>query len=199
MVGKHLPATHDSAAQRPGGDPRELFDRFSRRLIGLARTRLDKRTRAKVDPEDVVQSAFRSFFVRDAAGQFTAESWDDLWRILVVITVRKCNRQIVGLRRARRDIRREVGQPQQDDGEAAILHAVGREPTPDEVVSLIETVERLLGRADEVEREILRLRLEGCAPPEIAREVSRRVAPISERKVYRVIAQARNRLTEELG
>jgi RNA polymerase sigma-70 factor, ECF subfamily len=189
----------ESAVPLRGSDPRAVFGRFSRRLIGLARTRLDKRTRAKVDPEDVVQSAFRSFFIRDAAGQFTAENWDDLWRILVVITVRKCNRQIVGLRRARRDIRREVAAAGSDEDDLQMPEAVDREPTPDEVVSLIETVERLLGRADEVEREILLMRLDGYAPPEIAREVSRRVSPISERKVYRVIAQARTRLAEELG
>ena len=45
-------------------------------------------TRQKVDPEDVVQSAFRSFFTRQAAGQFDVASWDDLWGLLVVITVR---------------------------------------------------------------------------------------------------------------
>jgi DNA-directed RNA polymerase specialized sigma24 family protein len=43
---------------------RENFDRFARRLIGLARTRLDRRIRQKIDPEDVVQSVFRSFFTR---------------------------------------------------------------------------------------------------------------------------------------
>ena len=34
----------------------EIFHRFARRLIGLARTRLDDRVRGKVDAEDVLQS-----------------------------------------------------------------------------------------------------------------------------------------------
>ena len=42
----------------------EIFHRFAARLIALARTRLDSRVRQKVDPEDVVQSVFRSFFIR---------------------------------------------------------------------------------------------------------------------------------------
>ena len=46
----------------------EIFQRFARRLIGLARTRLDDRVRSKVDAEDVLQSVFRSFFVRQAVG-----------------------------------------------------------------------------------------------------------------------------------
>ena len=39
----------------------EVFRRFANRLIGLARTHLDARVRQKVDPEDVMQSALKSF------------------------------------------------------------------------------------------------------------------------------------------
>jgi len=41
-----------------------LFRRYGQRLIALARTRLDEAARRKLDPEDVVQSVFRSFFTR---------------------------------------------------------------------------------------------------------------------------------------
>ena len=47
---------------------REVFERYTRQLVGLARRRLDERLAGKVDPEDVVQSAFKSFFVRQARG-----------------------------------------------------------------------------------------------------------------------------------
>ena len=43
---------------------REVFVRFAARLAGLARRHLDVRLAVKVDPEDVVQSAYKSFFVR---------------------------------------------------------------------------------------------------------------------------------------
>jgi RNA polymerase sigma-70 factor (ECF subfamily) len=39
-----------------------VYHRFARRLYGLAQARLNAAVRNKVDPEDVVQSAFRSFF-----------------------------------------------------------------------------------------------------------------------------------------
>ena len=48
---------------------RDVFVRFARRLIGLARKHLDGRLAVKVDPEDVVQSAYKSFFVRHRDGR----------------------------------------------------------------------------------------------------------------------------------
>ena len=43
---------------------REGFERFTRRLIGLARRHLDERLQHKIDPEDVVQSAYKSLYIR---------------------------------------------------------------------------------------------------------------------------------------
>src|SRR6266478_2806061 len=64
-----------------------LFRRYSRRLIGLARTRLQGEMKRKVDPEDVMQSVFRSFFRRHADGKFELEGWDNLWSLLACITL----------------------------------------------------------------------------------------------------------------
>src|SRR6266852_3707821 len=57
----------------------ELFHLFASRLIGLARRQLDRRIRQKVDAEDVVQSVFKSFFLRHANGKFELSNWDNLW------------------------------------------------------------------------------------------------------------------------
>ena len=53
---------------------REVFLRFSSRLIAVTRNRLDKRILQKIDPEDVTQSVFRSFFARQANGSFELAS-----------------------------------------------------------------------------------------------------------------------------
>src|SRR5262245_47104649 len=47
-----------------GADLTRTLERFSRRLIGLARVHLGGRLRTKVDPEDVVQSAYKSLLGR---------------------------------------------------------------------------------------------------------------------------------------
>jgi hypothetical protein len=46
-----------------------VFQRFAGRLIAPARSRLGDRLRAKVDPDDVVQSVYKSFFLRHANGE----------------------------------------------------------------------------------------------------------------------------------
>ena len=48
----------------------ELLDRYVSRLIQLARSRLPSKLARRLDPEDVVQSACRSFFRRAGAGLY---------------------------------------------------------------------------------------------------------------------------------
>ena len=59
----------------------EVFERFTGRLIALARSRLDQRLQGKVEPEDVLQSVSRSFFVRQRDGKFSLDGWDSLWSL----------------------------------------------------------------------------------------------------------------------
>ena len=56
-----------------GGDDlaaAEIFDRYFQRLTALARSRLSPRLAQRTDPEDIVLSVYRSFFV-DARGAAT--------------------------------------------------------------------------------------------------------------------------------
>jgi hypothetical protein len=78
-----LRAGDDSAA-------RVVHIRFIRRLVTLAQRRCHAWAKAKADRdcEDLVQSAFKSFFVRCGRGQFDLESWEEARRLVVVITLR---------------------------------------------------------------------------------------------------------------
>src|SRR5271165_2059629 len=127
------------ARLRVGDDEaaRDVFQRFGCRLMALARQRLDRRVRPKVDAEDVLQSAFRSFFARAAGGQYDLASWEALWGLLVVITISKCARRAEHFRAAKRDVNRELAALTGDEG------LLGREPTPDDAAVLTETVEEL--------------------------------------------------------
>jgi DNA-directed RNA polymerase specialized sigma24 family protein len=115
--------------------------------------------------------------------------------VLVVIALRKCGRQAETLQAACRDIRREVHPAPRDAVGTDPWEAVTREPTPDEVVSLAETIEQLMQGLDDTGQTILSLRLQGCTNLEI----SERIGTISERKVYRVLAQVRQRLERLLA
>ena len=69
----------------------EVFQRFAKRLVKLARSRLDDRIRRTTDPEDVMQSVWLSFFVRQSAtaGSIcgTGATCGPYW---LVKTIRKC-------------------------------------------------------------------------------------------------------------
>src|SRR5262245_19707494 len=78
----------DSAAAQP------LWERYYRRLVALARKKLQSARRV-ADEEDVVQNAFHSFFRALAGGRFPQlDDRDSLWRLLVVITANKALRQL---------------------------------------------------------------------------------------------------------
>lgn len=51
-----------------------VFGQFAHRFLGLAARKLDLVIRAKVEPADIVQSVFRSFFVRQQDGQFALKN-----------------------------------------------------------------------------------------------------------------------------
>jgi RNA polymerase sigma-70 factor (ECF subfamily) len=149
-----------------------VFRRYARRLIGLARSRLETSLQRKVDPEDLVQSVFRSFFERQADGQFEIGDWDGLWTMLTVITVRKCANLATFYHRERRNVRRESAPAMRgDESSAAFDDFLANEPTPDEAVILTETVEDLMRSLDERDRHIVAAALEGCSVPEIAEKV----------------------------
>src|SRR4051794_41861210 len=68
---------------------REVFERFASRLVALARGRFNRLLARKGDPEDVAQSAFKSFFVRQREGALVVRDTGGLWEALTPITLRK--------------------------------------------------------------------------------------------------------------
>jgi RNA polymerase sigma-70 factor (ECF subfamily) len=170
----------DSAAK-------ELFVRFAHQLIALALRHIDAGLRHKVDPEDVVQSAYKSFFVRYGAGNLDVVNWNSLWGLLTLITVRKCAERAAYHRAERRDAAREVS-PRGDEA-VPWLEPLGREPTPLEAAVLSETIEQLLASLDEEERPVLELSLQGYTTREISERLGR-----AERTVRLLREGVRHRL-----
>jgi len=102
---------------------RTIFEQYAERLTRLARSRLSASLAARVDAEDIVQSAWRSFFTAARAGQFPVERGGDLWRLLVEVTLHKLYRQAARHQAQLRSVRRE--QSLADSAAAAAI-----EPTP---------------------------------------------------------------------
>jgi RNA polymerase sigma-70 factor (ECF subfamily) len=165
-----------------------IFKRFARRLIGLARAHLEGVARNKEDPEDVVQSAFASFF--SATKEWDLLSWDSLWSLLTVITVRKCGHRIEKLYAQCRDVRREKAKPATEDDSYMDWVAVAREPTADEALQLGETVEKTVLELDERDQSIFLLSLQGLSVQQIREQMQ-----CTERTVYRSLERIKLLLT----
>jgi RNA polymerase sigma-70 factor (ECF subfamily) len=156
----------------------DVVRRFARRLTALARRRLSPATRRCLDPEDIVQSVFLSFFHRYGGSRLSVVDWDRTWALLACITVRQCAR-------GARQIAREAADAAPLD--AGIVHA----PTPEQAACVAETLEHLTHDLSECEREVFVLRLQGYS----SREVSQRLG-CTERKVQRVVQRVRRRLAD---
>jgi RNA polymerase sigma-70 factor, ECF subfamily len=168
---------------------REVFERFAGRLVALTRRRFNRLLARKVDPEDVVQSAFKSFFVRHRAGKLDAGDCDELWHLLTLITLRKCADRAEYFHAERRDASREATGSAGGDGPGAWRVALDREPRPEEAAILAETVEHLFRDVSAHERPILELSLQGYTASEISVGLGR-----AERTVRRLREHIRKRL-----
>jgi RNA polymerase sigma-70 factor, ECF subfamily len=169
------------------------FEQFTRRLIGLARRHLDVRLQHKIDPEDVVQSAYKSFYLRYGEEDFGAKGTDDLWKLLALITVRKCADRVRYHTADRRDLSREAGAAAAG-GSEPWRDVLGREPTPEHAAVLAETVEQLLREIDADERPIVEMSLQGYSTREVSEQLGR-----AERSVRRLRERVRKQLERLQG
>jgi RNA polymerase sigma-70 factor (ECF subfamily) len=170
-----------------GGDEhaaRQLFENYADRLLALVRRRLSQRLASRLDPEDVVQSVFRTFFQRARQGEFSIHHQDDLCKLLVRITVHKTLRQVAFHQAAQRDPKLEVGHGEAVD--QRLKELLDREPTPDEAATFVDQLEHFLERLKPQERQVLELRLQGYGNQEIAAQLG-----TYDRKVRRILERIR--------
>jgi RNA polymerase sigma factor (sigma-70 family) len=161
-----------------GGDPaaaQPLWERYYRRLVGLARQKLQGARRREADEEDVVQNAFHSFFQGLARGCFPRlQDRDNLWRLLVVITAHKALDQIAHERSKRQGGGTVPAEsPMYSEGaewdDAALAEVVGEEPTPEFAAQVAEQYQRLLDLlGEESLRRVAVWKMEGLTNDEIA-------------------------------
>jgi RNA polymerase sigma-70 factor (ECF subfamily) len=184
-----MPASPDDKALvellRAGDEnaARQIFTAYVNRLLPLARARISQRLARRVDPEDIVQSAFRTFFSRVKAGHFTFDEHDDLGKILVSITIHKALRQAAFHRAAKRDPGQEEGG---GDAQLGLEELATLQPSPQAAVAFLDQLDHLLRRLRPKDRTILEMRLQGYRNEEIARELG-----TSDRHVRRALEHIR--------
>jgi len=163
-----------------------LYLKYADRLIGMTARKSSSELAAKVDPEDIVQSVFRTFFRRVEKGQYDVPEGEDIWKLLLVITLNKIRAVVAFNRAAKRDMRRTRS-------DAMVEEAVAKADDKDEIAlaTLRIVIDELLSDQLAVNQTIIRQRIEGYDILEIAQNVNR-----SKRTVERVLQEFRARLSQ---
>lgn len=169
----------------------EIFSRYVHRLTVLARSRLSARLAQRTDAEDIVMSAYRSFFIGSRAGRFSLTRSGDLWRLLVTMTMHKLYRQATHHSAEKRAMTAEATVPIDHNGIAQQIPA--RDPTPEEVMMLSDDLEAIFEQLDSLGRRVLELRLSGERLADIAKETH-----VSERTVRRTLNIIRRVVSERM-
>jgi RNA polymerase sigma-70 factor (ECF subfamily) len=156
----------------------QLYLRYAARLRSMASAQTDRNLAARVDPEDIVQSVFRTFFRRAAAGEYEVPAGDELWKLFLVIGLNKVRAVAAHHKARKRDVRQTLGgdatdaaQPSGDDNDLRILQM---------------TIDDLLATLPDPHRQIVELRVAGHEVADIAARLSR-----SKRSVERILQEFR--------
>ncbi len=167
----------------------DFWNRFGPVLEGVAQKQLSDRLQRRVGPDDVVQSACRTFFRRVSAGQFDLPDADALWRLMCAITLTKA-------RRAARDhSRQKRGMQSEQYLDASPTDSVGKQielpgnsDSPLDAAAFSDQMNVLLGSLSPEECQVLDLKLQNHTNDEIAAQMK-----CSERTVRRLTTQIRSR------
>ncbi len=181
MPGDHDATSDASLLDRFRGGEGEaataLYLRYAGQLRIMAAQQATADLRRRVDPEDIVQSVFRTFFRRAAAGEYHVPAGSDLWKLILVIGLNKVRAVAAHHKAAKRDVRQTVG-------EQGIELAPGDEAENLRVLQL--TIDELLAPLPPVYREVVTLRIAGHEVAEIAQHTGR-----AKRSVERILQEFR--------
>lgn len=168
--------------------PTLLYLRYAGRLRALAAAQSSPALAARVDPDDIVQSVFRTFFRRAAQGQYDVPEGEEIWKLLLVIALHKIRDLGDYHRAARRDVRQTAAGTAYD-------RALAIEPGPDGEALLVLSIviDEVLTALPASHRPIVELRIAGHEVAEIAAQVRR-----SKRTVERVLQEFRQRLDAQI-
>jgi RNA polymerase sigma factor (sigma-70 family) len=168
----------------------EFCERYGPLLQQLADKHLPEGLRRRVGPEDVVQSACRTFLRRAQAGEFQLKDSESLWRLLCAITLTKVHEQARFHRRHKRGLDREVPLTSlSPEGVAGSLEPIDSRPSPAEAAEFKDQFEQLMASFEDEERQLVDYKLQEYTNLEVAARMG-----CSERTVRRILKRVQTRL-----
>ena len=172
---------------------REFCQCYGKSLERLAEKHLTGGVRRRIGPEDVVQSACRTFLRRAQIGEFELADAEGLWGLLCAITLTKVREQTRFHLRQKRGIDREVHQADLSSSDGPrLFDRADSEPTPAEAAEFADTFTKLVSGLDEEERQLVDLKLQQFTNDEIAVQMG-----CSERTVRRILKRVQSALARQ--
>jgi RNA polymerase sigma-70 factor (ECF subfamily) len=161
-----------------------LYLRYAARITSLACNQRGADLASRFDPDDIVQSIFRTFFRRAAEGYYDVPEGEDLWKLFLVIALQKIRDACSFHKAAKRDVRTTRSIEASDKIGATLLgqNEIG-------LAELKMVVDELLGGLPVTQRVIVELRIDGFQVDEIAQKTGR-----SRRTVERGLQEFRAQL-----
>jgi RNA polymerase sigma-70 factor (ECF subfamily) len=144
-----------------------LYLRYAKRLHGLATAQTGADLNARLDPEDIVQSIFRTFFRRAYEGHYEVPDGEELWKLFLVIGLHKIRDAAAFHRAGKRSVDRTIGM----SFSSGDLDPAAPDGFAEQTLRLV--IDDLLKSLSESQREIIILRLDGAQMEEIAAKTQR--------------------------
>jgi RNA polymerase sigma-70 factor (ECF subfamily) len=157
----------------------QLYLRYAGQLHALAQSQCGPDLAVRVDPEDIVQSVFRTFFRRVSQGHYDVPEGEELWKLLLVIALNKIRATGVHHRADKRDVRHTVTGAR---FEQVLQTQAARDEAALHELQLV--IDEILEGLPASHRAIVELRIEGYTVQEIARKTER-----SKRSTERVLQE----------
>jgi RNA polymerase sigma factor (sigma-70 family) len=163
-----------------GGDDTaaaELVQRYERVVLRSVRSRLGKSMRSAMDSMDVMQSVHRSLLTGVKSQRFHLASPQQLIGLAVVMVQRKVARYW-------RKLKQFPALSNGADGKSVVnaLDAIASDASaPSEMAATNDLLERLLGQLGDVDRQLVRLKLDGHSSVEVGQILGREPAFIRMR------------------
>ena len=150
----------------------ELIRRYERAVLRSVRSRLGRNMRGALDSADVLQSVHRSLLVGLKNERYQVASPQQLIGLAVVMVQRKVARQWRKLKRLPTTTFDDISGGQ----DSPIDQIASDDPTPSQVASAAELLERFLSQLDELDQQLVRFKLNGLSSVEAAAILDREPA-----------------------
>ena len=163
----------------------QLHDLYAQRLLSAVRHRMNPALRRRMDPEDVLQSAFRSFFRVVGSKDWGARGrTEQVWSLLYAITLNKLNAKIRFHAAGKRSVSREVYE----------VDSIWDADTQQAEAIFVDELEYVMRENTPQHRQILELLLSGKSEADVAE-----IMKCSLRTVYRVLERVTGQLQSHLS